>query len=116
MNICRKNTGAYLNQTAVLTCPDYSEILDIDLYKGGYNDLYYELNYTCSDNSLPHTKIVHILYLTLELENQYLNIDYRYKFYKMVDGGGINRLKYFIYTYEQLSTQEERDGKLNTMI
>lgn len=116
MNLCRKNTGAYLNQTAVITCPDYSEIIDVDIYKGGYNDLYYEVHYTCRDNTQPHTKIIHLLYLTHELEGQYLNLDINYTFYKVVDGGGINRIKYFIYKYEQLSIQEERDSKLSTMI
>lgn len=111
--------------------PDYSNIIDINVYTGGYNEVYCHIFYTTPNDVSPENKKVNILCLDSSCFKKPINkipdpwdrtpptteIDDRYQFLKsVIVDFGRDKVKYFIFTFEELSTSEERDSKISDLI
>jgi hypothetical protein len=111
MNLIKKSNIVYLNQVTSVNCHNFSTLIDIDIYKGGYGDLYYEIT-TIGETYHPENKILNILCLTDD-KSQSINLDTRLQFYRAIKN---DRSKYYIFIYEDLGIQEERLNKINAIL
>lgn len=115
-------------------CHDYSTIIDVDVYKGGYDNYYCKVFYTTpGDSPVNENKQVTLLCVYegvfIDSEKRYkendpwdkppkkLIIDDKYRFFKSVKLGDSNvPYNAFIYLHEELSVTENRDTKIGEII
>ncbi len=102
-------------QVVTIKLPDFSNIIDIDVYKGGYEDLYYDIHYTY-DVPNENKEVSLIYYYGRSSSSEQAFLDSRYKFFKVVDYNSKMRTKIFIFTIEKYSTAELRDTKIATIL
>lgn len=128
MQFYKKIIGLPDSKGVAFKCHNYSKVMDIDVYKGGYGNYYCNVYYTSpGDVEQSENKQVTIACIS---ESDFLNKEYRptewdkkrekitiddkFKFLKSVSikHGNISS-RYFFFIYEQLSIEENRDVKIN---
>jgi len=116
MKLQKKIIG--LHDNIILNCSDYSKIIDISVYKGGYDEYYCKIYYTSPDNSESENKKIHILCVSdvRENPNNPTNIDDKYTFLKSIEVKNNISYHLFFFIYEELSVVESRDNKIKSVI
>lgn len=110
-----KNIGLSSNGETCFPIHDYSTIIDIEVYKGGYDEYYCNIFYTTPGNEiLPEGKMISLLYKEESKEVQ--EIHERYKFFKSVKMKGVIPWRYFFFIHEDLSVAEKRTKNIDTII
>src|ERR1022692_733895 len=75
------------NTDCIVNFPEYSEIIYITIYKGGYDEFYCRAYYKLPDRNVPDNKKVHLMIVN-ENQLKHVLIDDRYRFLKSI---GIER-------------------------
>lgn len=101
----------------IIKVPNYSSILDIRIYKGGYSDLYYEIFISENDNKEPSNKTIDIICMSsdsLDIRNK---IPDDFIFFKLLPIE-ISRTanNYLIFIRENVDTSEKRNSVLEKII
>lgn len=121
MKLYRKTNIVRFDDVVVIDLPDYSKVIDINTYEGGYSNLYYEIIYL-SDNEYPNVENKKLRLLsTYDMvdipvrsydnnwsKDESVEIDDKFEFF-----GRSGKL--YIFKYEELSAVELRDSKIKEL-
>ncbi len=111
-----------LGDKITLNCPDYSSIIDISVYKGGYDEYYCEVYYTSPDKSELEDKKIHIVCVSgssvidSSKSDKPVILTDGYTFLKSIEIKQNITYKLFFFIQEELSTLESRDRKIEEII
>lgn len=104
----------------VFNCHDYSNIIDVDVYKGGYDEYLYKIYYTTPDLKFTEkNKKVYLMCLSdLDFKSG-CEVDNKFRFLKSVQLASNNNsilYTYFIFICEELSVSENRSQKITEIL
>lgn len=113
-----------IGEPTLIQCHDYANVIDVDIFEGGYSEYYYRLYYTIPDKPIDNklNKKVYLICLHEPDNNAFGNsnhfeIDEKYKFLKSIEIENRNvKYKRFIFVYEEPGVSESRDIKLGNIL
>jgi hypothetical protein len=116
--ILRKVVEGVYDGHASFTVHNYSSYIDVDLYKGGYDNLFIKYYYSAPDKSEVSKKInIVCIYENAFNDNGTCWAIDKFKFLKSIEmGNDMVSHKCFIFSYEEPSITEIRSEKLEIIL